>query len=110
MYPRLQYLPGTFPAEYGGVLGEMDYLLQQVPGWMSRLGAFLYPLWMEWWWLVFILVPVRLIFKITMTVVKLRMRDGMVMSRKHKLPSPSPGDPKWRWVCWRFARRCKYWW
>ena len=105
----LEYLPGTFPAEYGGILGELDWLVGQVPRWVKEGVGFVVPLWRQWWWLVFVVAPVYVALETWWTAFEGANISGQIGLYRHRVPSPSAGDPKWRWRVWRFWRWIKEW-
>ena len=106
--PTLTYLPGTFP-EPTGFLGEVDFLIQQLPRYALEVVEFVYPLFDAYWWLVFF-TPIYILLRAIKTAWWLEAVVEKKDTYKFKIPSIGPADPTWKKVCVRVWMWLYQWW
>ena len=105
--PELYYLPSAFP-EHAGIIADIDWLIQQMPRWMSETLSFILPLWSKYWWFVF-LYPVWLLLRAFWMAWRLENLDEMRGTYKHSFGSAGPTSPRMVKIFYRFVKWWRWW-
>lgn len=94
--------------EFDGILGLIDKDIKQFPYIFTEVATFIYRIWSEYWWMVFVLTPLLIVFNIWWTIWEGK-HFSLEDRYKWHISSPSPADPKWKWRVWRIIRWFQYW-